>query len=143
MKEDRRIKKVSGIIPGDLRRIASDHHSKNSKTVQRIRSGKVISSADLDAVIHEEHHRQFKKIDCLECANCCKTTPALILSDDMDRIAKHLDRSVSDFIQEYIEMDEDGDFIINRTPCPFLDPENKCYTTIDFLLVFSQLYSNQ
>ncbi|MCH2224910.1 MAG: hypothetical protein MK066_09090 [Crocinitomicaceae bacterium] len=28
----------------------------------------------LDQSFQREHERAFEKIDCLECANCCKTT---------------------------------------------------------------------
>ncbi|HAG48373.1 MAG TPA: zinc/iron-chelating domain-containing protein, partial [Cryomorphaceae bacterium] len=29
---------------------------------------------DLDKVVHQLHEDAFRKIDCLDCANCCKTT---------------------------------------------------------------------
>jgi Fe-S-cluster containining protein len=32
----------------------------------------------------------------------------------------------SDFIQKYLHMDEDNDFVLNIAPCPFLDAENYC-----------------
>jgi Fe-S-cluster containining protein len=44
----------------------------------------------------------------------------------MDRIAKHLNISTSDFLMNYLEMDEEGDFVYKQQPCPFLLKDNKC-----------------
>lgn len=80
----------------------------------------------LDTVFHQGHEDAFQKIDCLSCANCCKTTPALITQADMQRISKHLGLSVSQFLQQYVVMDEDGDFVFKQTPCFFLKEDNSC-----------------
>ena len=68
----------------------------------------------------------FSKLDCLDCANCCKTTSPLILQEDITDISKILKMPAGKFIEEYIVMDEDGDFVFNSAPCPFLDVENYC-----------------
>ena len=31
-----------------------------------------------------------------------------------------------DFINRYLRMDEDGDYVLKSSPCPFLDSENYC-----------------
>ncbi|MBP9846698.1 MAG: YkgJ family cysteine cluster protein, partial [Saprospiraceae bacterium] len=50
----------------------------------------------------------------------------IITQEDMDALAKHLRISVTQLLKEYIEMDEDGDFVFKQTPCSFLDTDNKC-----------------
>jgi len=32
----------------------------------------------------------------------------------------------SDFIEKYLRVDEDGDFVANAKPCPFLGSDNYC-----------------
>jgi len=32
----------------------------------------------------------------------------------------------SDFIESYLKVDEDGDFVVRSTPCPFLGEDNFC-----------------
>ena len=120
------VKKIAGIVPDLLAGMAKQRRRHNRALVRKLKTGKRISYQALDTIIHEEHAQHFSKIDCLDCANCCKTTPALIIQEDMDRIAAHLNISVAEFLGAYIEMDEDGDFVTNSTPCSFLNDENKC-----------------
>jgi Fe-S-cluster containining protein len=87
---------------------------------------KQLPSSKLDDIIQEKHAQLFEKINCLDCANCCKTTSPIILPNDMDRMAKYLNISKSALIRQYIIMDEDGDFVLNTAPCPFLADDNKC-----------------
>lgn len=87
---------------------------------------KRLPSFEADELIHTQHEIVFQSINCLACANCCKTTPALLTHNDVTRIAKHLKLSNSTFIDKYTLIDEDGDRIINQTPCPFLQQDNSC-----------------
>lgn len=81
---------------------------------------------NLDDVVHELHEDAFQRIDCLKCANCCKTTSPIFYDRDVDRIAKRLRMRPSDFIDKYLHIDEDKDYVLNVAPCPFLDNENYC-----------------
>lgn len=110
----------------DLAQLKSLAKKKRKQQEQLLAKLKKLPSAKLDAIINEADAKQFKQIDCLACANCCKTTPPLIVQKDIQRIAKHLNLSAGDFMQQYVEMDEDGDFVLNQTPCPFLGADNYC-----------------
>lgn len=81
---------------------------------------------DLDKHTHQYHEEAFEHIDCLKCANCCKTTSPIFYQKDIERVAQHLRMKPGDFIQKYLYMDEDGDFVLHNAPCPFLDGENYC-----------------
>lgn len=83
-------------------------------------------SAELDPIFHEEHERAFSEIDCMQCANCCKTTSPIVEQKDIQRISAHLKITGGDFVQKYLFMDEDGDFVFKQTPCPFLLADNAC-----------------
>jgi len=81
---------------------------------------------NLDDVVHELHDEAFEKIDCLKCANCCKTTSPIFYDRDIDRVSKRLRVKPSDFIAQYLHKDEEGDYVLNSAPCTFLDAENYC-----------------
>lgn len=81
----------------------------------------------LDAVFHSEHDKAFREIDCLLCANCCKTTSPIFRDIDIKRISKHLKTSEKLFVENYLHIDSDNDYVLNSSPCTFLDLEsNKC-----------------
>jgi len=72
------------------------------------------------------HEEAFSKIDCLQCANCCKNYSPRFKTPDIKRISRHLEMRESDFIEKYLRVDEDGDFVVRSTPCPFLGEDNFC-----------------
>lgn len=94
------------------------------KLFNRIKSKKPKS---LDQVFHAAHDLAFEQIDCLKCANCCKTTSPIFRDVDIDRIAKKFRQSVTDFEDQYLRIDEDGDKVLKSSPCPFLESDNKCF----------------
>ena len=81
---------------------------------------------DLDDVVHRLHEEVFEDVDCLKCANCCKTTSPIFYHSDIERVARHLKMKPSRFIEQYLHIDEDGDYVLNSAPCPFLDADNYC-----------------
>jgi uncharacterized protein len=72
------------------------------------------------------HEEAFAKVDCLQCANCCKNYSPRFKTPDVKRIAKHLKMKESVFIDTYLKVDEEGDFVVKSTPCPFLGKDNYC-----------------
>ena len=74
----------------------------------------------------ELHEEAFEKIDCLQCANCCKKYSPRFNTPDIKRISKHLKLKEGDFIETYLRIDEDGDYVAKSTPCPFLGEDNYC-----------------
>lgn len=81
---------------------------------------------DLDYQVQEVHEEVFSKIDCLNCANCCKTTGPLFTPKDVERISKHLRMKESDFEAKYLRVDEDKDLVLQNLPCHFLASDNTC-----------------
>ncbi|WP_235295744.1 YkgJ family cysteine cluster protein [Portibacter marinus] len=80
----------------------------------------------LDHYAHDAHTKVSNDFDCLTCANCCKTTGPLFTKADIDRLAKVFSMSSAVFITTYLRLDEDGDYVLQSTPCPFLQADNKC-----------------
>lgn len=74
----------------------------------------------------ELHEEAFSKIDCLQCAGCCKNYSPRFKTPDIKRISKYLRMRESEFIENYLRVDEDGDFVVKSSPCPFLGADNYC-----------------
>jgi Fe-S-cluster containining protein len=72
------------------------------------------------------HEQAFSKINCLDCAGCCKNYSPRFKTPDIKRISKHLRMRESEFIDTYLQIDLDGDYVVKKTPCPFLGEGNKC-----------------
>ena len=93
------------------------------KLIQQL---KKLKPYDVDELFHTQHEQTFAALDCLQCGNCCKTTPPLLINEDINRISKHMNLSTKNFMEKYIVKDEDGDLVFNQTPCIFLDSDNYC-----------------
>lgn len=81
----------------------------------------------LDLIVHEIHDLEFESTDCLDCANCCKTTSPIFSEKDISRISKHLKMKEHQFISQYLHRDEDDFMVLNSVPCSFLDTDNSCF----------------
>lgn len=88
-----------------------------------------LARADKNKVLKELpqlHEEAFEKVDCLQCAACCKNYSPRFKTPDVKRISKHLGVKESTFIETYLRVDEDGDFVVKASPCPFLGSDNFC-----------------
>lgn len=107
----------------ELPSLARDKKKENKKYFQKLKKR---TPKDLDQQVAALHDEVFEEVDCLQCANCCKTTSPLFLEKDIDRIAKHLRMKPADFVEQYLHIDEDNDYVLNVAPCPFLGEDNYC-----------------
>lgn len=81
---------------------------------------------NLDEQFFDWHDETFKKIDCLSCANCCKTTSPMFFEKDIERLSSHFKLRPAQFIEKYLFLDTDGIWALKNSPCPFLGPDNYC-----------------
>lgn len=107
----------------ELRNRALDLKSVNKAFLNKLRKKK---PKNLDSIVHQYHHEVFQEIDCLNCANCCKSISPTLYDKDIERLAKHLKMKPSQFLEEYLYVDDEGDYVFQQTPCPFLLPDNYC-----------------
>lgn len=112
-----------GVDPQALRQRAAGKRKATKKFFRQLKSRK---SGEVDAAFHRAHEEVFACTDCLRCANCCKTTGPLFTDKDVDRIAKHLRLKPSEFMEQYLRTDEEGDYVLQSVPCPFLGEDNYC-----------------
>ena len=105
-------------------------HNWEKKSADRQKTYKqYLQKADKNKVLKQLpqlHQAAFSKIDCLQCANCCRNYSPRFKTPDIKRISKHLEMRESDFIETYLKVDEEGDFVVKSTPCPFLGANNFC-----------------
>lgn len=107
----------------NLEKLAKDKQVENKKFFEKLKKK---TPKNLDYLMQELHEAEFKKTDCLTCANCCKTTGPLFTLADIERISKYLKQKPQQFISQYLEIDEDKDYVLQSVPCTFLDNENAC-----------------
>jgi len=81
---------------------------------------------NLDAIMEKLHDEEFKKSDCLQCANCCKTTSPIFTKKDIERISKSFRIKTRQFIDTYLNVDDDQDYVLKSSPCTFLAEDNTC-----------------
>ncbi len=72
------------------------------------------------------HEEAFNKIDCLQCANCCKNHSPRFKQPDIKRIAKSLRIKEGELVARYLRLDEENDYVSRTKPCPFLAEDNTC-----------------
>ena len=87
---------------------------------------KKVNDRELDKLFHKAHEEVFEETDCLSCGNCCKTTSPIFYQNDIDRLAPALKMRPGDFIEKYLRVDEDRDYVLKSSPCPFLGDDNYC-----------------
>jgi uncharacterized protein len=85
-----------------------------------------LSDRRLNAIVRETTDEVWARIDCRNCANCCKTRYTLFSRAEMIRIAEYLGTTLEDLRTRYLTYDaEEGRYTTQELPCPFLK-ENLC-----------------
>lgn len=72
------------------------------------------------------HEQAFSNINCLECGNCCKNYSPRFKQPDIKRIAKALRMKEGEFTTKYLRLDDENDYVVKQSPCPFLGQDNYC-----------------
>ncbi len=106
-----------------LPKLAKEKHNENRKFFAKLRKK---PPKDLDYIMQDLHEEEFQRTDCLECANCCKTTGPLFTNNDIERISKHFRMKPQKFVETYLRVDEEQDYVLQRVPCTFLGADNYC-----------------
>lgn len=107
----------------ELPKKAKDKNTENKKFFTKLKKK---PPKNLDYIMQELHDAEFERTDCLTCANCCKTTGPLFTNADVARIAKHFRMKPQKFIDSYLRVDEENDFVLQQVPCTFLGADNYC-----------------
>jgi len=99
---------------------SAEHQKQYRQFLQRADKNKVLKQ------LPDLNDEAFARIDCLQCGNCCKNYSPRFKTTDIKRISKHLKMKEGDFIETYLRLDTDGDYVTKSAPCPFLGSNNYC-----------------
>jgi uncharacterized protein len=81
---------------------------------------------DMPELVAREDAKVWQKVNCMECANCCKTMTPTFTPADVKRISAHLEMTPKAFRDKWLKKEEDtGDWVNTTQPCQFL-VANKC-----------------
>ncbi len=109
--------------PEELKEMTANRKQEFSLLFKKLKKKK---PASLDDVVHQLHEDAFDQFDCLTCANCCSSISPIVTDKDVERLSRHLRMKAVDFIAQYLYVDDDGDYVFQQTPCPFLMSDNYC-----------------
>jgi uncharacterized protein len=99
---------------------SAEHQKQYKQFLQRADKNKVLKQ------LPDLNEEAFEKIDCLQCANCCKNYSPRFKMPDIKRISKFLGMKEGELIDNYLVMDNEGDYVTKQKPCPFLGADNFC-----------------
>lgn len=109
--------------PASLPALMKQNRAVLSKTITVLKS---MDAKLLDEAVHNLHEQAFEFYNCLQCGNCCRSISPAISAADVDDIAKNLRMKPGEVITRYLHMDDEGDYVFNSAPCPFIDHDNHC-----------------
>ena len=110
----------------DLAQFRKEAAARAKENQRFLKSLKRHDERKLDDVFHSAHEEVFSNTDCLQCANCCKTTSPIFYQADIERLSRALRMKPGDFVTQYLQVDEDKDYVLKSAPCPFLGEDNYC-----------------
>ena len=108
-------------------KIILENAQREAKSIKtKVKALKKLKKGEVDELLHDLHEEAFENIDCLKCANCCSTTGPMLTQKDIQRIAKHQRMKPGEFVDQFLLIDEDQDYVFKQLPCAFLGEDNYC-----------------
>jgi uncharacterized protein len=82
----------------------------------------------LEQITADLEKETWKEVDCLTCANCCKSMTPTYTPADIRRISAHFGQTPTEFKEKWLYKEKSsGDWMNKKQPCQFLNLEdNKC-----------------
>ena len=108
------------MIPENWEKEAKEHQKAYKYMLEKGNKNKMLRA------LPDLHEEAFSKIDCLQCANCCRNHSPRFKQPDIKRIAKVLRMKEGELVSQYLRLDTEGDYVTQRSPCPFLGDDNAC-----------------
>jgi uncharacterized protein len=108
------------MLPDKWQILSKEHQKAYKRMLEKGNRNKMLK------VLPDLHEEAFSKIDCLECANCCRNYSPRFKQPDIKRIAKVLRMKEGELVAKYLSLDNEGDYVVKSSPCPFLADDNTC-----------------
>jgi uncharacterized protein len=110
---------MSGILK-NWQKKSAEHQKQYKQLLARADKNRLLKQ------LPDLHDEAFQQVDCLTCGNCCKGYSPRFKTPDIKRISRALRMKESVFIETYLKLDEEGDYVVKSSPCPFLGEDNFC-----------------
>lgn len=107
-------------LPAHWKRLAKSRLKVYRQFLERVNRNQALS------LLPDLHESATEATDCLQCAQCCKGFSPRFKTPDIKRISRVLGLRESAFIEQYLRVDEEGDYVTRSTPCPMLGSDNRC-----------------
>lgn len=108
------------MLPENWQKQAEEKQKQYKRLLEKGNKNKILKA------LPDLHDEAFEKIDCLQCANCCKNHSPRFKNPDIRRIAKVLRIKEGELVDRYLKLDNEGDYVLKQTPCVFLAEDNTC-----------------
>src|SRR5215510_15514156 len=84
---------------------------------------------NLDSITASTEKEVWNEINCLACANCCKTMTPTYTPKDIRRISAHFEMTEQQFKDKWLYKERGtGDWMNKSTPCQFLNTKTNLCT---------------
>lgn len=110
----------------DLKKFAKKASANKGKLIKFLKKLDKKVPVKLNKLAREVDATIWQDINCLDCANCCKTMTPTYTKKDIKRIAGHFEMTPKEFKKKWLYKDDTGDWMNTATPCQFLDSNNMC-----------------
>lgn len=107
-------------LPQNWQQQSKDNQKAYRRLLEKVNRNKMLKQ------LPDLHEEAFSKVDCLACANCCRNYSPRFKQPDIKRIAKRLKIKEGELVSRYLRLDEDNDYVVKSSPCPFLGDDNMC-----------------
>ena len=111
---------MAEITLNNWKKTSEDHQKLYKNFLLRPNKNKVLKQ------LPDLEEEAYEAIDCLKCGNCCRNHSPRFKTPDIKRISKRLKMKEGDFIETYLKLDNDGDYVNKTTSCQFLGADNCC-----------------
>ena len=107
-------------LPAHWKRLAESRLKQYRQFLDRVNRNRVLP------LLPELHETATAATDCLQCAQCCKSFSPRFKTPDIKRISRVMGLREGEFIERFLKVDEEGDYVTKTTPCPMLGADNYC-----------------
>lgn len=107
-------------LPAHWKRLAESRLKQYRQFLDRVNRNRVLP------LLPELHETATAATDCLQCAQCCKSFSPRFKTPDIKRISRVMGLRESEFIERFLKVDEEGDYVTKTIPCPMLGADNYC-----------------
>ena len=113
-------------MPLSLPRFRKRVQQKKRKLLFFLKKFDDLTVPNLPKMVKETEKEVWEKVNCMECANCCKTMTPTYKRADISRISAHLGMKPKEFKEKWLYKEKkSGDWMNKSQPCQFL-VKNMC-----------------